>query len=309
MTVNWPESFLNWPVGIYILIVVGAQVLLQVGLWFWHKRTARRRSQAGLPSDIIMDHPQPLSRVRWESGLQAGVLLFSVFVVPLLMVLFNVIGWFRFRPEEQVKGGLLAVFLAILIWLLLQGTDVVKAFLGGLAFKILVTFQHSIQVGDRVTLKGHGGKVVKIGTFFVTLQTPDDDIVNIPSKQLWSEVLVSANAGERSSLCVMEFDLTPFVTKSQRQAAENAIWDSMQASPYCETAKPMQIYLSQKPSSICLTAKAYVISTYDELLFKSDVTRAFLDFAADKGIPLAYSQWKLARNERKARPAPIANGD
>ena len=49
----------------------------------------------------------------------------------------------------------------------------------------------------------------------------------------------------------------------------------------------MQIYLSQTPETICLTAKAYVTSTYDESVFQSDVTRAFLDVAAREGIPLA----------------------
>lgn len=150
-----------------------------------------------------------------------------------------------------------------------------------------------LQIGDRVTLKGHSGKVIRIGTFFVTLQTLDDDLVSIPTRELWSEVLVSANAGARSSLCVMPFYLAPFVSKPQRQRAEDTIWDSMQASPYCETARPMQIYLSQTPDAICLTAKAYVTSTYDEPLFKSDVTRAFLDLASSKGIPLASSQWPV----------------
>jgi len=287
---TWFDSILNRPVGIYLLVVVGSQILLQIAFRIRKGRVAGRRSQAGLPTDLIMDHAERLSRVRWEAGLQAGFLLFSIFVIPLLMILLaDRVEWLRLE-EDTGKGGLLAVFLAILVWLLLQGTDVAKAFLGGLAFKTLVAFQRSIQVGDRVTLKGYSGKILKIGTFFVTLQTVDDDLVNIPCGQLWSEVLVSANAGERSSLSVMEFYLDSFVKKEERQSAEDTIWDSIQASPYCETAKPMQIYLSQEPNSIRLTAKAYVTSTYDEPLFKSDVSRAFLDFAADQGIPLASGQ-------------------
>jgi hypothetical protein len=299
---EWPESFLNWPVGIYLLIVIGAQILPPLVIKLRQLRIERRRAKEGLPPrNLIMDHVERLAQVRWESGLQAAVLLLAVFVAPLLIVWVGQL-WGA-DLNENVKSGLLAVFIAILVWLLVEGTDVAKAFLGGLAFKTVVAFQRSIQVGDRVTLKGYGGKVLKIGTFFITLQTPDDDLINIPSRELWSEVLVSANAGERSSLCVMDFYLAPFATKQERQRAEDTVWDAIQASPYCETAKPMQIYLSQGPDTICLTAKAYVTSTYDEPLFKSDVTRAFLDIAADTGIPLTEGQWKMYPDSNQYRAA------
>ena len=287
MSMDWLKNLFTWPVAYYILIVVSVQVLLNLCLWNWHRWIAQRRLKAGLPGDIIMDHAERLSRVRLEAGLQAGLLLITVFVVPFVLL------W-GFPGD---KSALLTVFVAMLVWLVLQGTDVAKAFLGGLAFKTLVAIQPPVQVGDRVTLKGQSGKVVNIGTFFVTLETPDDDLVNIPTRQLWSEVLVSANAGARSSLCVMRFYLAPFVTIEQRRRAEDTIWDSMQASPYCEVAKPMQIYLLQTPTSICLTAKAYVTSTYDEPLFTSDVTRAFLDTMAAKCIPLASAQQRVDGEE------------
>ena len=54
----------------------------------------------------------------------------------------------------------------------------------------------------------------------------------------------------------------------------------------------MQIYLEQGPSEIVLTARAYVASTYNEPLFKSDVYQAFLDFADRESIPLASREWR-----------------
>ena len=51
------------------------------------------------------------------------------------------------------------------------GTDVVKAFLGGMAFKTLLAFKDPIQVGDRITIGENSGKVISIGMFFVVLQT------------------------------------------------------------------------------------------------------------------------------------------
>ena len=56
----------------------------------------------------------------------------------------------------------------------------------------------------------------------------------------------------------------------------------------------MQIFLVQERDAICLTAKAYVASTYNEPLFTSDVTRAFLEFADKEGIPLASLAWRAA---------------
>ena len=296
---TWPDSFVNWQVGVYLLLVVGTQVLVPMYFGLQRKSMARRRAEAGLPDGVMLNTAERLSQVRWESGLQSGLLLIAIFLVPVALIALT-------TPPPEVEGGLFAIFVAILVWLLLQGTDVGKAFLGGLAFKTLVAFQHSIQVGDRVTLKGHGGKVIKIGVFFVTLQTPDDDLINIPTRELWSDVLSSANAGERSSLCVINFYLTPFATQAQRQGAEDAIWDALQASTFCETAKPMQIFLAQEPNAIHLTAKAYVSSTYNTPLFMSDVTRAFLDYAANTGTPLASQHWRQERPAHEpTAPAPM----
>jgi small-conductance mechanosensitive channel len=141
-------------------------------------------------------------------------------------------------------------------------------------------------------LRGQSGKVTSIGVFFIRLQTPDDDLVSIPSDSLWTEVLVSANAGDRSSLCVMDFYLAPFATHQHRQEAEAAIWEAIQASPYCETSKPMQIYVTQLQDAIRLTARAYVASTYREAVFKNDVTRAFLETADSQRIPLASAEYR-----------------
>ena len=196
---------------------------------------------------------------------------------------------------EVEQNGVAIVFVGLLLWILINGTDVAKAFLGGLAFRTVLAFKKPtpFQMGDRVTLKGIGGKVIAFDSFFVTLQTPNDDQISIPTAALWSEVLNSANAGDRASLCVMNFYLAPFVSAEQRQAAEDTIWEAIQASPYYTPSRPMQIYFAQNTDSIQLTAKAYVASTYNEPLFTSDVTRAFLDFASRQKIALASSAWRM----------------
>ena len=270
---------------IYLGIVIGSQVIY--GLWNYLRRRSisQRRKALGLPDRVLINHAEKLAYRRLDALVQSGLLLTSIIIVPFVLV------WITDCGKE--KNGLAITFLVLLGWILFNGTDVVKAFLGGLAFKTIAAFKQPFQIGDRVTLKGISGKVVSFDTFFMMLQTLNDDQISIPTYTLWSEVLTSANAGDRSSLCVMNFYLASFISAEQRQAAENVIWDAIQASVYYEPSKPMQIYLVQTPEAIQLTAKAYVASTYYEPLFTSDVTRAFLDFVSQHEIALASNSWQL----------------
>jgi hypothetical protein len=295
MDTDLAKTFLNGYVIVYLLTVVGGQ--LGCALWRRHeqKKTALRRLQQGLPDDVLLSAAQTLAENRRAALLDNAILLLTVIVMPFVLV--------AIAPEAGQKvaagteqNGVAIVFVGLLLWVLINGTDVAKAFLGGLAFRTVLAFKQPtpFQLGDRVTLKGIGGKVIAFDSFFVTLQTSNDDQISVPTASLWSDVLNSANAGERASLCVMNFYLAPFVTKEQRQAAEDTIWDAIQASPYYTPSKPMQIYFAQNPDSIQLTAKAYVASTYNEPLFTSDVTRAFLDFVAKKDIPVGSSTWRIS---------------
>ncbi len=283
------ESMLTPPVAIYLASVAILQVLTPAVFRGYEAWIGRRRRRAGLPANRLVGAAAELSYLRVQAVTQSLVFLGSVLVIPFLL--------YQFWPSKgledpEFKQGLAFSFAALVLWFLINGSDVAKSFVGGLFFKTLVSLSKPIGVGDRVTLRGHSGRVTSIGIFFVRLQTLDDDLVSIPSDSLWTEVLVSANAGDRSSLCVMEFYLAPFATHAQRQLAEDVIWESLQTSPYCDTAKPMQIHLTQEVSAIRLTAKSYVASTYREGAFKNDVTRAFLEAADLQRIPLASSEWR-----------------
>ncbi len=271
---------------IYLGTIIGTQLLYSLGIYLRQTRTNKRRFARGLPETILIHHAEKQSSRRFDVLIQNFLLLASVFIVPFLLVSISSL-------KDADKSSLLLVFVLLLIWIFVNGTDLIKAFLNGLAFKTITAFTQPFQVGDRVNLKGIKGKVVKFNTFFVVLITPDDDLISIPTHTLWNEVLNSANSGSRSSLCVINFYLASFNTAEQRQAAEDTIWDAIQSSVYYEPSLPMQIYLSQTPDAIKLTAKAYVASTYNEPLFSSDVTRAFLDFASKANIALAPSAWEV----------------
>lgn len=283
-----PETLLNPYVAIYLAVVV---LLPLIPPWIAGQRrkaVEERRAAQGLPSPPLVSAAARLAEIKRDATLQAFLLIATIVVTPFVLAL---VAEVQTTDASEEKQGLAITFAGLILWLLLQGTDVARGFLGGLAFKTLAAYKSPIQVGDRVTLKGIGGTVTDLGVFYVTLVTPDDDQVSIPTSSLWSDVLISANAGDRASLSVMRFYLSPRTPADKRDAAENAIWDSIQASPYLDSSRPMQIFYAQEPGHICLTAKAYVASTYHDPIFSSEVTRAFLEFAAQEGVELAAPPW------------------
>lgn len=269
-------------VGAYVVLIVVFQVLANYWIAYKKEQIHKQRRLAGLDDRILVNQTQRLEELKKEARHQAYVLLLPIVVLPFVLWSIS-LRWEGYEPEK----GLLLTFLMLALWLLFNATDLAKAALGGIAFRSVTAFSGSFQVGDRVTLRGHNGKVLEIGVFYVKLQTSDDDLVCIPTSSLWSENLVSANAGERASLCVIPFYFSAQIDPQQLQVAEDAIWGSMQGSTYLDPDKPIQIYLSQESDCIKLTAKSYVASTYNEALYKSDVTHAFLQFARTEGIPLA----------------------
>lgn len=277
-----PEDLLAWPVAIYLASVILGQVALALYRRHAAATRAERRHRAGLDDRVLVDHSVKLEAIRHRALVDAAVLLATVVLVPILLA--------EYWPSENAAGALAVTFLALFIWALVSATDIAKAFLGGVAFRAYVGLRQPFQVGDRVTLKGHSGKVEEIDPFFVRISSLDDAQVSVPTAALWNEPMVSANAGERASLVVMSFHLAPFVTAQQRQASEHAIWGAIQRSVYWDFDRPLQIYVAQQRDAIVLTAEAYVASTYNESLFKSDVYRAFLDFAASEGVPLASTE-------------------
>ncbi|MBF0452625.1 MAG: mechanosensitive ion channel [Candidatus Magnetomorum sp.] len=271
------KDFLNTDVIVYLSIIVGVLFLISLIKRMIRSHIQYQRKKANLPKKVIINVSDKLENNRFFVSFQMGILFFTIVLVPFIMM--------GYHPKNS-KGLLIALF-SILIWLLIHGTDIFKNFLAGFAFKILTVLKSSIQIGDRATIKGVTGKILQIDSFYITLQTIDEDQVNIPTFSLWSENIISINGGASESLTVLHFYIDPCVSQEQCQTAEDIIWDAMQASVYIDFTRPMQIYLSQTPCAIQLTAKAYVASTYNELSFKSDITRAFLSLALVNKIPLS----------------------
>jgi small-conductance mechanosensitive channel len=232
--------------------------------------------------------------VQLETSRRIASREFSIFSAIALLAPFvlGAIAYLKYMPLEEesflsVQKSLGTAFVFLFIWVSVSGTETAKAFLGGLAFRALMARTRPFQTGDRVTLDGFSGRVVEIGFFHVSLVTPDDDLVSIPTYQLWSKPLISTNAGNPASLCAIDFYLSPRADQDQRKKAEAIIRDAVQASIYYEPSKPLQTFCNQERYSIHFQAKAYVSSTYREFEFKDDVTKKALNAFDEHSIPLS----------------------
>lgn len=317
----------NGYVIVYVLLVVLIQWIYVCVQRDKKKQIADNRQDQGLPLDILVNQSKKLEDLKAEAKSQAKVLILPILFLPFILSLVeykvnchvnkqiscSVQTWVTdsfvtktevirpsigaikssvdaVKPPEEAKAkyGLLFTFLIFLLWLLTAATDLAKATIGGIAFRTVTAFANTFQVGDRVTVKGLSGKLTDIGVFYLTLVTLDDDKICLPTNSLWGAELTTANDGERSSLVVISFYLSPTVTYKQLGDTEDAIWEAIQASNYFEPSKPKQIYYQQQPHYIELIAKAYVASTYNEPLFRSDIYRRFFEFVKKEDILLAH---------------------
>ena len=275
-------------IGLLILLMIFSSLVRHLLIAFINRRRKKRK----LTSEVFVGPEIKLRSFRKTAWIQPLFIIICAISLPFLNL-------YLFDINEKEFLGLITSFTVLFFWFL-STTGVLKSLIGGMAFRIIVLIKPPpFQLYDRVTLKGYSGKVLEIGLFYVRIQTLDEDIVSIPTYSLLSEVIVSSNAGERSSLCVIEFFLSPGTSPKNRKKAEDIIWDAVQSSFYYDPEKPLQIYCSQRHDAIVLSAKASVANTYRELDFKSEVTNKVLDaFRTDgNNIMLSYSLVKEPINK------------
>ena len=285
------QNFLSPFVVAYILAIMLIPLIAPVFTRIWERRRKSRRMEAGLDDHVVRNAGDGLQRLKKQTLTETALSFGVVLLVPCLLmgvILLMPVSWFdRIGLDKNFEFKKLNIaFVTLVLWTLVSGTEIVKNFLGGLAFRTLVAFANPFQVGDRVTLCGYHGVVRKIGIFFTQLETFDEDLISIPSSSLVSEVLSSANGGQRSSLCSLPFYICPHNSRENVEAAEDAIWNPIQGSLYYDFGKPLVILISQERHALVLTAKCHVTSTYEEPEFASRVTKMVIKSFKEQGISL-----------------------
>ena len=161
----------------------------------------------------------------------------------------------------------------------------VKDLVASLVAGIMIMFDRTFQLGDRVKFAGYYGDVTAIGLRSVKLQTLDDSTVTIPNNLLLSDIASSANAGELDMQIIVEFHIgiDQDVHKAQELIHEAAV-----TSRYIHLPKPIKVLVSQvivdNYVALRLSLKAYVLDTKFEKDFETDVTLRVLEAFDESGI-------------------------
>ena len=169
-------------------------------------------------------------------------------------------------PEEE---SLYAILGSMAIGLGLAAKDLLNDLIGG----IVINFDRSFQVGDRVAAGGHYGEVVSIGLRSTKLVTADDNLVTVPNSIVLSSSIANANAGSLDCQVVVDIYLP---AGADLGLVEDIARDAVFTSKWAFLKKPVVVNVKDEFKETLLTrlvVKAYVFDARFENAFAADLTR------------------------------------
>jgi small-conductance mechanosensitive channel len=194
--------------------------------------------------------------------------------------------------------GLFAAAAAIGVAVGFAAQDLLKNIFGGL----VILFDQSFQVGDKIQVGGTYGEVTSIGLRSTRIVTPDDNLVTVPNAQVADDQVSNANAGELNCQVGTDLYLPGDVDEGR---AKDLAYQAAVSSPYVYLQKPIVVLVKDDYDEghlVYLKVKAYVMDTRYEALLASDVTeRARRAFRAEGLLP-PDARWSVDRP-----PAPTSS--
>jgi len=178
--------------------------------------------------------------------------------------------------------GLFAAAAAIGVAVGFAAQDLLKNIFGGL----VVLFDQSFQVGDKVEVEGTYGEVTAIGLRSTRIVTPDDNLVTVPNTQVADSQVANANAGELNCQVGTDLYLPSWVDEGR---AREIAYQAAVSSPYVYLEKPVVVLVMDEYDEghvLHLKVKAYVLDTRYEPRLASDITeRARRQFREEGLLP------------------------
>lgn len=188
-----------------------------------------------------------------------------------------------FRVDAQ---GLFAAAAAIGVAVGFAAQDLLKNIFGGL----VILFDQSFQVGDKIQVGGTYGEVTSIGLRSTRIVTPDDNLVTVPNAQVADDQVSNANAGELNCQVGTDLYLPGGVDEGR---AKSIAHEAAVSSSYTFLDKPIVVLVMDEYDErhrVHLKVKAYVIDTRYEPLLASDITeRARRAFREEGLLPASES--------------------
>ena len=198
--------------------------------------------------------------------------------------------------------GLFAAAAAIGVAVGFAAQDLLKNIFGGL----VVLFDQSFQVGDKIEVGGTYGEVTSIGLRSTRIVTPDDNLVTVPNAQVADDQVSNANAGELT--CQVATDLYLPGDVDEGRAREIA-YQAAVSSGYVYLEKPVVVLVKDEYDEghlVHLKVKAYVIDTRYEPLLASDVTERARRAYREEGLLPPDARWTIKQPPSTAAPPPAS---
>jgi small-conductance mechanosensitive channel len=223
---------------------------------------------------LSKDFPDYRLRVEQTSTLVNFILIIGSLALAVFLL-------FRSREAAIAIGGSIGLAFAI------GAKDVAASLLSGL----IIMFDRSFRVGDRVKFGDIYGDVISIGVRSTRIRTLDDSIVTVPNSQFMNIPVTSANAGALDMQVEVEVFIAPendllLVKKLVREAAI--------ASRCIYLEKPIVVLIKDMLSTNLLVThvllKAYVLDVTYEKRFESDVIERLHQAFLEHGVRWPHSQ-------------------
>ncbi len=222
-----------------IAAAYGAATVLRIGLDLLSERFPSQR--------LLFKRMQPIVRI-------------LIYAATVYFVVGNLI-----TDDKTLYAMLGSMALAIG----LAAKDLLNDLIGG----IVVLFDRSYQMGDRVAVGGHYGEVVSIGLRSTKLVTADDSLVTVPNSVMLSSMVSNSNAGALDCQVVVDVFLPGTIDLAQ---VEGIAREAALTSKMAFLNKPVVVNVKDEFDQTHIThliVKAYVFDARYENAFAADLTR------------------------------------
>ena len=144
-----------------------------------------------------------------------------------------------------------------------------KDYVSSLIAGIVAVYELPYRPGDWIEVDGTYGEVKHIGMRTIELVTADGEFVFVPHLKIWDNLIINANRGSPSLLCVVDFYLT---ADHDAYEVQQVLHDVALTSPYLQLSEPIVVIIEEQPWGTHYRLKANPIDPRQQFLFKTDVT-------------------------------------
>lgn len=176
------------------------------------------------------------------------------------------------------QENLLALTGTIAIALGFAFKDYVSSIIAG----VVVLFEATYRVGDRIQIEDHYGEVVDYGLRAIRLKTPDDNIVTIPHNKIWTEAVSNANSGQLEAQILTDFYFAHTVDAEQ---VIQILYQAAFSSKYTQLKLPIVVVMQEQIWGTHFKLRSYPMDARDEFIYKTDLIRRAKQAFARQNLP------------------------